>query len=91
MDVWYGILVRGTQGNYVPHRFRSSFRDWSGDVSSFPREVAEMALANVVENRVEVAYRLGDLFAKRCQMMQAWADYLKKPKTDAKHLLVATR
>lgn len=50
-----------------------------------------MALAHGVENRVEVACRRGDLFAKRRQMMQAWADYLKKPKTGAKHLLVATR
>ena len=57
---------------------RSSFRDWSGEVSSFPREVAEMALAHVVENKVEAAYRRGDLFAKRRSMMQAWADYLKK-------------
>lgn len=75
----------------MPHRFRSSFRDWFGDVSSFPREVAEVTLADVVENRMEVAYRRGDLFARRRQMMQAWADYLKKPKIDAKHLLVATR
>ena len=57
---------------------RSSFRDWSGEVSSFPREVAEMALAHVVENKVEAAYRRGDLFAKRCSMMQAWDNYLKK-------------
>ncbi len=73
-----GYGVKGTRGAYVPHGFRSSFRDWSGEVSSFPREVAEMALAHVVENRVEAAYRRGDLFAKRRRMMQEWADYLKE-------------
>ena len=40
-----GYGVKGTRGDYVPHGFRSSFRDWSGEVSSFPRDVAEMALA----------------------------------------------
>ena len=86
-----GNGVRGNRGNYVPHGFRSSFRDWSGEVSSLPRDVVEMALAHLGENRVEAAYRRGDLFAKRRQMMQAWAEYLKGPKADAKHLLVATR
>jgi len=71
-----GYGVSGSRGNYVPHGFRSSFRDWSGEVSSFPRDVAEMALAHVIENKVEAAYRRGDLFAKRRRMMQAWADYL---------------
>lgn len=55
------------------HGFRSSFRDWSAETTSFPREVAEMALAHVVENRVEAAYRRGDLLAKRREMMEAWA------------------
>ena len=73
-----GYGVRGSRGNYVPHGFRSSFRDWSGEVSSFPREVAEMALAHMVENKVEAAYRRGDMFAKRRQMIQEWADYLDR-------------
>jgi len=72
-----GYGVNGNRGAYVPHGFRSSFRDWSGEVSSFPRDVAEMALAHAVENRVEAAYRRGDLFTKRRRMMQAWADYVK--------------
>lgn len=71
-----GFGVRGARGNYVPHGFRSSFRDWSGEVSSFPRDVAEMALSHVIENKVEAAYRRGDLFRKRRTMMQEWADYL---------------
>lgn len=78
-----GIGVNGYRGNFVPHGFRSSFRDWSGEVSSFPRDVAEMALAHTIKNKVEAAYRRGDLFAKRRKMMQEWADYLDKLKTGA--------
>ena len=78
-----GYGVGGAKGDYVPHGFRSSFRDWSGEVSSFPRDVAEMALAHVIENKTEAAYRRGDLFAKRRQMMQEWADYIGSPKTEA--------
>ena len=75
-----GYGVNSSRGDYVPHGFRSTFRDWSGEVSSFPREVAEMALAHAIENKVEAAYRRGDLFAKRRKMMQAWADYLDRVK-----------
>ncbi len=76
--------VNGTRGDYVPHGFRSSFRDWSGEVSSFPRDVAEMALAHVIENKVEAAYRRGDLFEKRRKMMGAWATFLNLEKADRK-------
>ncbi|TDX28389.1 integrase [Modicisalibacter xianhensis] len=71
-----GYGVGGGRGDYVPHGFRSSFRDWSGEVSSYPRDVAEMALAHTIENKVEAAYRRGDLFDKRRAMMQEWADYI---------------
>lgn len=77
-----GYGVDGDRGDYVPHGFRSSFRDWSGEVSSFPRDVAEMALAHVIENKVEAAYRRGDLFAKRRKMMQEWADYVNKQQAE---------
>lgn len=76
-----GYGVKGTRGTYVPHGFRSSFRDWSGEVSSFPRDVAEMALAHAIKNKVEAAYRRGDLFEKRTKMMAAWAGYLNFQKT----------
>ena len=82
--------AEGARGDYVPYGFRSSFRDWSGEVSSFPRDVAEMALAHVIENKVEAAYRRGDLFAKRRKMMQAWADYLERLKTGTEVALNAT-
>ena len=72
-----GYGVQGERGDYVPHGFRSSFRDWSGEVSSYPRDVAEMALAHTIQNKVEAAYRRGDLFEKRRKMMDDWEAYLK--------------
>ena len=68
-----GYGAGGDRANYVPQGFRSAFRDWAGEVSSAPRDVCEMALAHVIENKVEAAYRRGDLFAKRRVMMDAWA------------------
>lgn len=59
----------------VPHGFRSTFRDWAAETTPTPSEVVEMALAHVVANRVEAAYRRGDLFDKRRLLMQEWADY----------------
>ncbi len=58
------------------HGFRSSFRDWAGEVTTFPREVAEAALAHAIGSEVERAYRRGDALDKRREMMAEWADYL---------------
>jgi len=63
-------------GDYVPHGFRSTFRDWAGEVSNYPRDVAEMALAHTIDNKVEAAYRRGDLLAKRADLMQDWAEFV---------------
>jgi len=60
---------------YTVHGFRSSFRDWCGDRTDAPREIAEAALAHRVGNSVELAYRRGDALEKRRQLMQAWADF----------------
>ena len=57
------------------HGFRSAFRDWAGDCTSFSREVAEMAIAHVVGGQVERSYRRGDALEKRRALMNAWADY----------------
>lgn len=57
------------------HGFRSSFRDWVAEMTSFPNEVAEAALAHTIKNAAESAYRRGDLLEKRREMMRAWADY----------------
>jgi integrase len=60
----------------VQHGFRSSFSDWVSECTKFDRDTREMALAHTVEDEVEAAYRRGDLFTKRRELMQAWADYL---------------
>jgi integrase len=57
------------------HGFRSSFRDWAAERTNFAREVAEMALAHTVSDKVEAAYRRGDLYRKRAQLMAAWARF----------------
>ena len=75
-----GYGAGGNRGAFVPHGFRSSFRDWSGEVSSFPRDIAEMALAHAIKDKTEAAYRRGDLLNKRRLMMQEWADWCTKPK-----------
>lgn len=71
------MLLRRIQSGkpYTVHGFRSSFRDWAAEVSHFPHEVCEMALAHTIGNKAEAAYRRGDLFEKRQQLMQAWGDY----------------
>lgn len=60
----------------TPHGFRSTFRDWIAEETAYPGEVAEAALAHIVGDKVEAAYRRGDLFAKRVEVMQAWANHL---------------
>jgi integrase len=57
------------------HGFRSTFRDWAAECTNFPNEVCEAALAHVIENKAEAAYRRGDLFDKRRKLMEAWAVY----------------
>ena len=68
-------VLRRLKLEAVPHGFRSTFRDWCAEQTDYPNEVAEMALAHAVGNKVEAAYRRGDLLAKRQQLMQDWADY----------------
>ena len=61
------------------HGFRSTFRDWAAETTSFPNHVVEMALAHTIGDAVEKAYRRGDLFAKRKALMDAWAKYCATP------------
>ena len=67
---------------YTVHGFRSSFRDWCGEATNFPREVAEAALAHVVGDETERAYRRGDALEKRRQLMDAWAAFCEQPVPD---------
>lgn len=69
-------VMRRMDAPAVPHGFRSTFRDWASERTNYPREVAEMALAHAISNKVEAAYRRGDLFQKRIEMMQDWADFV---------------
>lgn len=80
------LLRRMGRTDIVVHGFRSSFRDWAAEQTSFPREVAEMALAHAIGDKVEAAYRRGDLFEKRLKLMQAWADYIDRQQGQAKVL-----
>jgi integrase len=68
-------LLIGIGHRITVHGFRSSFRDWAADGTDFPGEVAEMALAHVVADKVEAAYRRGDMFEKRRRLMEAWATF----------------
>ncbi len=68
-------ITRRMKVDAVPHGFRSTFRDWAAEHTSYSREVAEMALAHTVANKVEAAYRRGDLFLKRVPMMKEWAQF----------------
>jgi integrase len=72
-------LRRMKRDHLTAHGFRSTFRDWAAERTNFPAEVAEMALAHVVGDKVEAAYRRGDLFAKRRQLAEAWAKYCAAP------------
>ena len=69
------VLRRMKIGNATVHGFRSSFRDWAGNVSIFPREVIEAALAHVIGDQAEQAYRRSDALEKRRMLMEAWATY----------------
>jgi integrase len=69
------LMRRMKVDQYTAHGFRSAFRDWAGDCTAFPREIAEAALAHKVGDAVELAYRRGDALEKRRELMQAWADH----------------
>src|SRR5712691_8056747 len=73
------LLRRMKRGDVTAHGFRSTFSDWAAERTGYPREVIEMALAHAVENKVEAAYWRGDLFDKRRNLMEAWADFCSVP------------
>jgi integrase len=75
------MLRRMKIENATVHGFRSSFRDWAGNVSNFPREVVETALAHVIGDKAEQAYRRSDALEKRRKLMDAWAAYCTTAKT----------
>jgi integrase len=75
------VLDRMGRRDITAHGFRSTFRDWAAERTNFPRDVAEMALAHAIADKVEAAYRRGDLFEKRRKLMYAWAKHCEAPAT----------
>ena len=75
------VLKRIKIENATVHGFRSSFRDWCGNETHFPREVVETALAHAIGSEVERAYRRSDALEKRRELMQAWANYCDPTRT----------
>jgi len=74
------MLIRGMEaGKLTSHGFRSTFRDWAAETTAFPNEMVEMALAHSVSDKVEAAYRRGDMFDRRRQLMDSWATYCLRP------------
>lgn len=85
-DMTLLAVVRRMKAPCVPHGFRSTFRDWAAEHTNYPSEMAEMALAHTISDKVEAAYRRGDMFEKRRQMMADWAAFCaagSKEKPDA--------
>ncbi len=77
------LLNRMGVKEITTHGFRSSFRDWAGDETSYPREIAEAALAHQIGNEVERSYRRATALEKRRRMMEDWAEYVLKAGADA--------
>lgn len=71
------VLKRMDRSDFTAHGFRSTFRDWASETTAYLREVCEMTLAHTITNKVEAAYRRGDLFDKRKALMNEWARYLE--------------
>lgn len=82
-DMTLSAVMRRMDVKAVPHGLRSTFRDWAAERTAYPSEVAEMALAHTIPNKVESAYRRGDLFEKRVRLMADWATFLSTPRPAA--------
>jgi integrase len=85
------VLRRMGRDDLTTHGFRSTFRDWAAECTTFPREVVEMALAHTIENKVEAAYRRGDLFQKRRQLMEAWARFVSISRQQAEVVPISSQ
>jgi integrase len=81
-DMTLLATMRRMGANAVPHGFRSTFRDWAAECTNYPRDAAEMALAHAIGDKVEAAYRRGDLFEKRKLMMADWAAFCAKDRSE---------
>lgn len=82
------VLRRMGRKDITVHGFRSTFRDWCAESTNYPGEVAEMALAHVLRDKTEAAYRRGDLLEKRARLMADWARYCDRPSQPAAVLAI---
>jgi integrase len=85
------VLRRMKRGDLTAHGFRSTFRDWVAESTSYPAELAEMALSHAIGNKVEAAYRRGDLFEKRRRLMDDWAAFCLTPSAEEASNVIALR
>jgi integrase len=85
------MLGRMDCDGITAHGFRSTFRDWAAERTSFPREIAELALAHSVGSGVEQAYRRSDMFDKRRKLMDAWAEFCGRPAMGGKVVPISAK
>lgn len=74
-DMTLLMIMRRMGLSYTVHGFRSAFRTWAAEQTNFPREVCEAALAHTLKDKVEASYQRGDMFARRRDLMEAWASF----------------
>jgi len=77
------VLKRMERNDLTVHGFRSTFRDWAGETTAFPREVIEHALAHQLKDKAEAAYARGTLFAKRRLLMDEWEKYCQNSRLNS--------
>ncbi len=86
-DMTLTKILRSSDLPFTVHGFRSSFRDWVGEETSFAGDVAEMALAHTIANKTEAAYRRGSMMSKRVVLMYNWADYCAQKPSNVVNLV----
>jgi len=90
-DMTLSAVLRRMKVPAVPHGFRSTFRDWAAEPTGYPRDAAEMALAHTIGDKVEAAYRRGDLFEKRRRMMSDWAAFCAQEQPKGRVVAIKNR
>ncbi len=83
------VLKRMGRADLTTHGFRSTLRDWAAERTAYPREACEMALAHAIGDKVEAAYRRGDLFDKRRRLMAEWSAFCDMPVAGGKVIALA--
>jgi integrase len=85
------VLRRMKRGDVTTHGFRATFKTWAAERTNFAREVVEAALAHVNGDKVEAAYQRGDLFDKRQELMDSWAEFCTKAQVTAEIVRLRAR